>query len=66
MIESVQAGKILDLPSLPTLSDGTAGGVEEESITFELVRDLVDTFETVTEDEIRDAMRLYGRQLPDR
>ena len=28
-------GQILDLPSLPTLSDGTAGGIEPGSITFE-------------------------------
>ncbi|MBT6208534.1 MAG: pyridoxal-phosphate dependent enzyme, partial [Woeseia sp.] len=28
MTESVKAGKILDLPSDPTLSDGTAGGIE--------------------------------------
>ncbi|MEM8859366.1 MAG: pyridoxal-phosphate dependent enzyme, partial [Chloroflexota bacterium] len=35
MADSVAAGKILDLTSLPTLSDGTAGGIEPESITFE-------------------------------
>ncbi len=57
MIESVRAGRIVDLPSLPTLSDGTAGGVEAGSITFPLVRDLVDEFSTVTENEIARAMR---------
>ena len=41
MIQSVKAGKILDIPSLPTLSDGTAGGVEEGAITFDLCRALV-------------------------
>ena len=61
MIESVKAGKILDLPSLPTLSDGTAGGVEPDSITFELCRDLVDGYETVTETEIKDCLRQYLR-----
>ena len=59
MIQSVKAGRILDLPSLPTLSDGTAGGVEAGSITFPLVRDLVDEFSTVTEDEIASAMRAF-------
>jgi threonine dehydratase len=59
MIESVRAGKILDLPSLPTISDGTAGGVEPGSITFDLCRDLVDDFETVTEDEIKASLRQY-------
>ena len=59
MIESVKAGKILDLPSLPTLSDGTAGGVEPDSITFDLCRELVDEYETVTETEIEDSLRQY-------
>jgi threonine dehydratase len=59
MIESVNAGRILDLPSLPTLSDGTAGGVETDSITFELCRRLVDGYVTVTEEEIADSLRLF-------
>lgn len=59
MFESVKAGKILDLPSLPTLSDGTAGGVEPDSITFDLCRDLVDDYETVTETEIKESLRQY-------
>lgn len=32
MTESVKAGKILDLPSGDTLSDGTSGGIEENSV----------------------------------
>jgi threonine dehydratase len=62
MARSVKAGRILDLPSLPTLSDGTAGGVEAGAITFELCRDLVDEFVTVTEGEIRDHLLLYMRE----
>ncbi len=53
MIRSVGAGKILDLPSLPTISDGTAGGIEPGSVTFDLCRELIDDYETVTEDEIK-------------
>lgn len=34
MSESVKAGKILDLPSGDTLSDGTGGGVEENSVSI--------------------------------
>lgn len=49
MHESVRAGRILELPSLPTLSDGTAGGVEPGSITFEWVRAGVDEFVLVEE-----------------
>jgi threonine dehydratase len=59
MIQSVKAGEVLVLPSLPTLSDGTAGGVEPGAITFDLCRELVDEYVTVTEDEIVDALRLF-------
>lgn len=37
MAESVKAGKILDLPSGVTLSDGTAGGIEENAVGTELI-----------------------------
>ncbi len=58
MHESLAAGRILDLPSLPTLSDGTAGGVEADAVTFGMCRDVIDHSVTVTEDEIAAAMRL--------
>jgi threonine dehydratase len=58
MYESVRAGEIVELASQPTLSDGTAGGIEPGSITFGLCRDLVDRFVLVSENEIRDAIRL--------
>ena len=58
MIESVRAGRIVEAESKPTLSDGTAGGVEPGAITFELVRALADEYLTVSEEEIRRAMRL--------
>jgi len=61
MIQSVKAGRILDLPSLPTLSDGTAGGVEPGSITLELCREFVDDYLTVTESEIRESLREFMR-----
>ncbi len=56
MIRSVGAGKLLDLPSMPTISDGTAGGVEPGAVTFDLCRELVDDYETVTEDEIKESL----------
>jgi threonine dehydratase len=58
MHESLRAGRILDITSFPTLSDGTAGGVEPDAITFDLCREIIDDSLTVTEDEIRVAMRL--------
>ena len=59
MAQSVRAGKILDLPSSPTLSDGTAGGVEADTITLALCRDYVDHWVEVSEEEIAEAMRLF-------
>ncbi len=59
MIQSVDAGQILDLPSLPTISDGTAGGIEPGAVTFDLCREWVDDYETVTEDEIKENLREF-------
>jgi threonine dehydratase len=59
MAKSIEAGEILDIPSDPTLSDGTAGGIEANAITFELCKDLVDEFVLVSEAEIAAAMRTY-------
>ncbi|MEM9772936.1 MAG: threonine/serine dehydratase [Chloroflexota bacterium] len=59
MAQSIKAGEILDLPSLPTLSDGTAGGIEPNAITFNFVQKYVDEFAIVTEKEIANAMTQY-------
>jgi threonine dehydratase len=59
MIQSLRAGKLLDAPSIETLSDGTAGGVEPGSITFGLCQKLVDQCVTVTEDEICQNLRRF-------
>lgn len=56
MARSVEAGEILDIPSLPTISEGTAGGLEPDCITFELCRQLVDEFFAVSEEEIRKSL----------
>ena len=56
MIESLAAGRVLDLPSAPTISDGTAGGVESDSITFELCRRLVGRTVTVSEAAIGESL----------
>jgi threonine dehydratase len=55
MYHSLQAGRILELPSLPTLSDGTAGGVEPGAITLEPLTRLLDAFVLVDESEILEA-----------
>lgn len=57
MYESVKAGQIIDMVSLPTLSEGSAGGIEGGSLTFPLCQKYVDDFILVTEDEIKEAIR---------
>ena len=59
MTESVKAGRILELPSDPTISDGTAGGIERGSITFDICRAVTDDYVLVDEAEIAAAMRQY-------
>ncbi len=57
LYESLRAGRIVDVPELPTLSESTAGGVEAGSITFDLCREVIDRAELVSEEEILAAMR---------
>jgi len=57
MAASVRAGKVVQVDALPTVSDGTAGGVEEGSITLPLCTELVDEWVLVTEPEICSALR---------
>ena len=56
MIHSIKKGEILDLESLPTLSDGTAGGIEKHSITFPICKDIIDQTVLVSEKEIQNGM----------
>jgi len=58
MAESVKAGRIVAMESKPTLSDGTAGGMEPGSITFDICRETVDDYIIVSEDEIADGIRV--------
>jgi threonine dehydratase len=58
MYESIKAGRILEIESLPTMSDATAGGMEADSVTFDLCREYVDDFILLDEEEIIEAIRL--------
>lgn len=58
MYKSVRVGKIIEMESKPTLSDGSAGGIEKDSITFDICKKYVDDFVLVSEQEIKEAMRL--------
>lgn len=58
MYLSVLAGHVVEAPeSLQTLSDGSAGPLEGDSITFPICQALIDRFVLITEDEITGAIR---------
>ena len=59
MTRSIEAGEIIDMPSKPTLSDGTAGGIEPDALTFPLNQAVVDAWVVVDEGQIATAMRIY-------
>ena len=57
LYESIKAGRILDVPEEPTLSESTAGGLEPGSVTLEVCSRVIDSSVLVSEAEILDAMR---------
>ncbi|MEX0297953.1 MAG: threonine/serine dehydratase [Kordiimonas sp.] len=60
MYECMKAGEIFDVPETDTLSDGTAGGVEPGSITFELCQKVIDQNILVTEAEIQETLKEFA------
>ncbi|HEU4413648.1 MAG TPA: pyridoxal-phosphate dependent enzyme, partial [Candidatus Angelobacter sp.] len=57
LYESIQAGRIVDYPEQPTLSESTAGGLEPGSITLGICRQVIDQSIMVSESEILAAMQ---------
>lgn len=54
---SLRAGRIVnDVPELPSLADGLAGSVDEATLTFSYLQNLLDGMLLVTEQEIAQAM----------
>lgn len=58
MYESIKAGRIVERESKPTLSDASAGGIEKGTITFDICKKYVDDFILVTEEEIKEGIKL--------
>jgi threonine dehydratase len=58
MYESLAAGRIVEMESLETLADGTAGGIDPDAITFPICQRDVDEMVLVSEEEIGRTMRL--------
>jgi threonine dehydratase len=57
LLESIKAGRIVDFPEQPTLSESTAGGLEGGSVTLDICAQVIDRCVLVSEDEILCAMR---------
>lgn len=60
MYSALEAGHIYPVEEQETLSDGTAGGVEPGAITFPLCQQVIDRKVLVSEEEIKQAMRLVA------
>lgn len=58
MYHCVRAGKFIPVETHDTVSDGSAGGFEEGSVTLPLCQGLIDNWVLVTEKEIKHAVRL--------
>jgi threonine dehydratase len=56
-MESIKAGRIMDVPEQPTLSESTAGGLEPSSVTLNICARVINRYVLVSEDEILGAMR---------
>jgi threonine dehydratase len=53
----LEQGEIYDTPETETLSDGSAGGIEEGAITFPICQQVIDLHLLISEAEIAAAMR---------
>ena len=60
MYSNLEAGHIYEVEEKSTLSDGTAGGVEPGAVTFELCQKLINRKVLVSEDELKQAMKLIA------
>jgi threonine dehydratase len=56
--ESLKANKIVKIEERDSFADGLLGGLEQEAITFDLIRKYVDDFVVVKEKTIKEAIKL--------
>jgi threonine dehydratase len=58
MYKSIEKGKIIDEDGFPlTLSDGSAGGLEPDAITFPICQEVIDDFILINETDIARAIK---------
>lgn len=58
MYESLKAGRIVDVEMRESIADGLFGGIEKDSVTFEIIQKYVDSLLLVKEKTIRQAIFL--------
>lgn len=58
MLESLKAGRIVDVELKDSIAEGLAGNIEQGSITFEIIQRYVDEILLIKEDTIRKAVYL--------
>ena len=56
---SLNKGKIIEFDSLPTLSEGSAGGIKKDSITYNFCEEFIDNFYLVSEKEIIENIKFF-------
>ena len=62
MHESMRAGRVVEMETLPTLADTCAGGVDLDTITLDLCHRYVEEIVLLTETEIEESIRLLFEQ----
>lgn len=60
MAKSLGAGRLVDIPSVPTLADGLAGLIDEDA--FDIGKHALDRIVTLTEDEIARTISWFARE----
>lgn len=58
MYQSIETGRYVKSENKETISDGSAGGFENGSITYDICKKVVDDFITVSEEEIKQVIKL--------
>jgi threonine dehydratase len=54
--QGLAAGRIVSIDVQPTLADGLSGNLDPDTVTFDIVRTMVDLMTTVNEEQLRQAM----------
>ena len=57
MYESIKTGRIIEIPLKESVAEGLHGGIEPESITFNICKECVDDYIIVKESSIIDSMK---------